>query len=998
MLRMCLWLPANVYKVTKVFDVFLYWYILMNNILITLSLFINSCALISKLFNIALYKILDMSNVGCDRSIVESNLVVIGGSKRINLYGVCLCIITVICYLSVASIYSSVFLSCYNHFLEPLFLWLFVNTVAWVEPCIGALALLLFYGLVVFITSLYIEQAVPSNNFFSRLYPCMDAFFDIFWCVLKITLFVLKSIRTILITYLLICVLIKSKLYKEDDYTFNLKKNFIIAYISRAILNLRFYMIRRLPLLRSRVHGKITDRFLILTILDRFVFQYIIFTLFIFTFVALLYVIAYPGAVLCSKQYKLIFGVYTSIVNPRYLVEYLILSHESISVWFCNAPGDLIKWLLLPAITVLQCLPECFNLVCVPFLSNLHVDILWTMYAICLSFYIVVVMVFLSIFKAFKVIVIYNFPCTLKSFHALNLFSIIVLKMFNDKVNYIMSLDIVKIAKIVVDVHEFIIEDILVNIISGVVLLGSRFMVDNLGSHNILIFSSIVVLVFIILGLTSTKHMAILRYFWLLIAALELFTVLSKFLHLPVNIPTLNLLRRIFNVKLYTCDEINKIMPVLNSHKSDELFYSVYNTSGDLLWQLSPLYEHKGVLFFTTVGNIFNLLVVFIFILCAYLLKDSADHLTILLFMVIEFMLLKAFTSYNLLNFYIYFETVLIPMFTLIIRKGAGGRRVMSAYLMYAYTIALSTPLLVMMVYIKTQYKTLNIFVLTEVLSKTEMSSHLFWISLFLAFSVKVPVMPFHIWLPEAHVEASTEASIILASLLLKLGLFGFACILHPIMPELSKFYSPLAKALFAISLLYSSMCAVAQVDLKKIIAYSSIAHMNFSLLALFSFTDVGLASTIFTAVSHGIVSAGLFLLVGCLFDRYNTRSIIYLGGLARVKPVFSIFFFIFSASNMGLPGTCSFVGEILGLAAIYESNKILCLFAASTTIISVIYSMLTFSKVCFGELNTTYIDKFIDLNTTECVVMSILTLVNVLLGVKPHVLLDCINFVILLQ
>lgn len=257
--------------------------------------------------------------------------------------------------------------------------------------------------------------------------------------------------------------------------------------------------------------------------------------------------------------------------------------------------------------------------------------------------------------------------------------------------------------------------------------------------------------------------------------------------------------------------------------------------------------------------------------------------------------------------------------------------------------------------------------------------------------------MPFHLWLPEAHVEASTEASVVLASLLLKLGLFGFSCILIPMMPQLSIYYAPLVKTLFLLSLIYASQCAVVQTDLKRIIAYSSIAHMNFALLALFSFNAVGLAAAIYSGVSHGIVSAGLFLLVGMLYDRYKTRNIAFYGGLARVKPIFSTFFFIFSVSNMGLPGTCSFVGEVLSLIAIYDSNKFLCVVSCLATIISVVYSMLIFSRVCFGELDMRQLRLLADLNSVEIVALLILTVVNVGLGVKPQILLDIINFVILI-
>lgn len=545
------------------------------------------------------------------------------------------------------------------------------------------------------------------------------------------------------------------------------------------------------------------------------------------------------------------------------------------------------------------------------------------------------------------------------------------------------------------------------NLILDVLNLIKKFIIEDFstlavyifGGHHILLYVFALIFLAMVLGFRSLQMLVLLRIVWFISILFEFIIVTLKLSQLNLNVKTMSTLHIVSS--LHNTRDQGLIYDTAKAgHSSTTLlpYSGIENISTTSIDALTELYTHKGALFLIVVGNVFSFLTVFIFLLCAFLLRDSTDYMTMMLMLIIEYMLLRAFTSQDLLEFYTFFESVLIPMFMLIVRKGGGPRKVISAFYMFLYTTALSAPMLYVLMLTKEAIGTLNIAAMPNLLlNDVSYLSHTLWISLFLAFSVKVPIMPFHLWLPEAHVEASTEASIILASLLLKLGLFGFACILLPIMPQLSVFYAPVAKTLFLLSLVYSSKCAVVQQDMKKIVAYSSIAHMNIALLALFSFNALGLISAIYIGVSHGIVSSGLFLLIGALYDRYDTRNIAYFGGLARVKPIFSIFFFIFNASNMGLPGTCSFVGEALAAVAIYDSNKILCLVVLLTSIISAVYSMLMFSKVCFGELDRRHISLFVDLNSTEIIVLSILTFSNIALGIKPQILLNLLNFSILL-
>lgn len=257
-------------------------------------------------------------------------------------------------------------------------------------------------------------------------------------------------------------------------------------------------------------------------------------------------------------------------------------------------------------------------------------------------------------------------------------------------------------------------------------------------------------------------------------------------------------------------------------------------------------------------------------------------------------------------------------------------------------------------------------------------------------------MFPTHLWLPEAHVEAPTEGSIVLASLLLKLGGYGFIRWLIPLFPEASQYFSPLVYTLCVLAIIHASLTALRQVDLKKIVAYSSVAHMSLAVLGIFSFTFQGIHGSVFLMLAHGLVSGALFLLIGVLYDRYHTRLITYYGGLAQTMPVFSSLFLLFTLANISLPGTCNFVGELLVFVGIFEDNSLIALISGLGIVLSAAYSIWLCNRLIFTSLNTKYIPKFMDINAIEMQSVAPLAFLAILFGIFPSVILNYTTFSVL--
>ena len=258
----------------------------------------------------------------------------------------------------------------------------------------------------------------------------------------------------------------------------------------------------------------------------------------------------------------------------------------------------------------------------------------------------------------------------------------------------------------------------------------------------------------------------------------------------------------------------------------------------------------------------------------------------------------------------------------------------------------------------------------------------------FFSFAIKVPIIPFHLWLPEAHVEAPTAGSIILAGILLKLGSYGILRFLLPLFPQASFFFTPIIYILCGISTIYASLIAIRQTDLKRIIAYASIAHMNLIILGLFSFNIQGLEGSIFQMVSHGITASALFFSIGLLYDKYHTRNLYYYSGLCSVMPLFTFFFLIYIFSNIALPLTCNFVGELLILISLIQINTLITLIGASGMILSGVYSLWLLNRICFGNLKIIYISNYNDITILDILIHFPFVFLIIFLGVFPNFIL----------
>nr|QIA59973.1 NADH dehydrogenase subunit 4 [Frullania orientalis] len=360
-------------------------------------------------------------------------------------------------------------------------------------------------------------------------------------------------------------------------------------------------------------------------------------------------------------------------------------------------------------------------------------------------------------------------------------------------------------------------------------------------------------------------------------------------------------------------------------------------------------------------------------------------------FFICESFLIAVFCSLDLLIFYVFFESVLIPMFIIIGVWGSRQRKIKAAYQFFLYTLMGSLFMLLAILFIFFQTGTTDL----QILPTTEFSERrqiLLWIAFFASFSVKVPMVPVHIWLPEAHVEAPTAGSVILAGILLKLGTYGFLRFSIPMFPEATLYFTPFIYALSVIAIIYTSLTTIRQIDLKKIIAYSSVAHMNFVTIGMFSLNIQGIEGSILLMLSHGLVSSALFLCVGALYDRHKTRIVKYYGGLVSTMPIFSTIFLFFTLANISLPGTSSFIGEFLIFVGAFQRNSLVATLAALGMILGAAYSLWLYNRVVFGNFKPNFLLKFSDLNRREVLIFLPFIAGVIWMGVYPEVFLECMH------
>jgi len=361
-------------------------------------------------------------------------------------------------------------------------------------------------------------------------------------------------------------------------------------------------------------------------------------------------------------------------------------------------------------------------------------------------------------------------------------------------------------------------------------------------------------------------------------------------------------------------------------------------------------------------------------------------------FLLMESLLIGVFASLDFVLFYLFFEAVLIPMY-LIIGIWGGENRVYAAFKFFLYTLIGSVLLLLGLIYIYLHTGTTDIPTLAaEVPKMTLEVQRWLWLAFFASFAVKVPMWPFHTWLPDAHVQAPTAGSVILAGVLLKIGGYGFLRFSLPMLPDASSYFAPLIYGLSIIAVIYTSLVALMQEDMKKLIAYSSVAHMAFVTIGIFTFRATGIEGAIFQMISHGIVSAALFLCVGVVYDRMHTKEIAKYGGLVERMPVFALLFMIFTMASIGLPGTSGFVGEILVLIGTYGVSKLTAIFAATGVILGAAYMLWLYKRVIFGEIVNPALQTISDMNMREKCFMIPLAVLAIFLGIYPSAVLDDIH------
>lgn len=356
-------------------------------------------------------------------------------------------------------------------------------------------------------------------------------------------------------------------------------------------------------------------------------------------------------------------------------------------------------------------------------------------------------------------------------------------------------------------------------------------------------------------------------------------------------------------------------------------------------------------------------------------------------FLILETLMIGVFVALDLVLFYLLFEAGLIPMF-LIIGIWGGKRRVYASYKFFLYTLLGSVLMLLAIMVMYWNAGTTDIPTLLAHKFPVQMQPWL-WLAFFASFAVKMPMWPVHTWLPDAHVEAPTAGSVILAAILLKMGGYGFIRFSIPMFPDASAMFAPLVFALSVIAIIYTSLVALMQEDIKKLIAYSSVAHMGFVTMGLFTLTPQGIQGAMFQMVSHGLVSGALFLCVGVIYDRMHTREIAAYGGLVNRMPLYAVVFMIFTMANVGLPGTAGFVGEFLTLMGAFKANPWVSFLATTGVILSAGYALWLYRRVVFGELVRPELKDITDLNAREIAIFVPLVLLTIWYGIAPGTILD---------
>jgi len=411
-----------------------------------------------------------------------------------------------------------------------------------------------------------------------------------------------------------------------------------------------------------------------------------------------------------------------------------------------------------------------------------------------------------------------------------------------------------------------------------------------------------------------------------------------------------------------------------------------YQFVENYVWFAGSSY-HLGV---DGISILFVLLTAFLMPICVLASWKSIETRVgdyMIAFLVLETLVIGVFTSLDLFLFYIFFEGTLVPMF-IIIGVWGGQNRIYAAYKFFLYTLLGSVLMLLAMLWMANEAGTTSIPALKEYAFGPQAQSIL-WLAFFASFAVKMPMWPVHTWLPDAHVQAPTAGSVILAGILLKLGGYGFILFNVPMFPDASVMYRPLVFTLSVIAIAYTSLVAFRQTDIKKLIAYSSVAHMGFVTMGIFAGNAQGMQGAVFQMLSHGLISGALFLCVGVVYDRMHTREIAFYGGLTNRMPWYAAIFLMFTMANVGLPGTSGFIGEILTMTGVYQASTWAAFVAATGVILSAVYALTLYRNVMFGEITNPALATIKDIDLRELVIFVPLIVGTIWLGVQPDLVLN---------
>ncbi len=473
------------------------------------------------------------------------------------------------------------------------------------------------------------------------------------------------------------------------------------------------------------------------------------------------------------------------------------------------------------------------------------------------------------------------------------------------------------------------------------------------------------------------------------------FPILSTLIFLPI-VSSLFILLSKDNKNNFSAIYISLFASIATFILSLFLWYSLDFTTAEFQFVEEKTWINNYIKFKLGVDGIsilFIILTTFItpicIISCVNSVKERMKEFLIAI-LILETFMIGVFCSLDLVIFYLFFEAGLIPMF-LIIGVWGGPKRVYSAFKFFLFTLLGSVLMLVAIIVIYWLTGTTDITQIYEIKIPKEYQNIL-WLAFFSSFAVKTPMWPVHTWLPDAHVEAPTAGSVILAAILLKMAGYGFLRFSIPMFPIASEFFTPLIYSLSIIAIIYTSLVALMQDDMKKLIAYSSVAHMGYVTLGIFTLTKQGIEGSIFQMISHGLISAALFLCVGVVYDRLHSRLISSYGGLVNYLPKYSFLFVVFALAALGLPGTTGFLGEFLVLTGSFQKNYLVAMLATIGVVLGAAYMLWLTKRVIFGKIQNDKIKILKDTNKLEIGMLVSLAFLIIFFGIFPSPLIETLN------